>query len=253
MATKAERREERRGELPRLVHSTTAPELTSAHTATGPDARVDAIDFARGIAITLMILSHGVKGLLSFAQIPAWGMVPIHLITKISSSLFILVFGVALAVAYLPKTSLPDWPRYRRQVLIRAVVVFFWYKVLTIVELFSLYSKEEVLNTLLYKSFPVYAEILGFYAIALLWVPFVLPIFARAPLTFRLATPLLVGLAGYALYHGFDFWGSPILRALLVEHESYYTWGQFARGPLVFVGLLFGQFVLWQQIGRAHV
>src|SRR5690606_42071245 len=52
--------------------------------------RIQAIDLARGIAVTLMVLSHGVKGLLNFGQFTDWGLVPIHLITKFSSTLFFL-------------------------------------------------------------------------------------------------------------------------------------------------------------------
>ena len=71
--------------------------------------RIEALDLARGFAIALMILSHGVKGLLSFDDFPQWGLVPIHLVTKFSSSLFILVFGISLAVAFLPDVNTARW------------------------------------------------------------------------------------------------------------------------------------------------
>ncbi|WP_220348819.1 heparan-alpha-glucosaminide N-acetyltransferase domain-containing protein [Alkalilimnicola ehrlichii] len=80
------------------------------------NGRIRAIDWARGAAVSLMIVSHGVNGLLSFDQIPIWHMVPVHLVTKISSSLFILVFGVALAVAFCltsaPQTGRADGSSY---------------------------------------------------------------------------------------------------------------------------------------------
>lgn len=217
-----------------------------------PRKRIDAIDFARGVAVTLMILSHGVKGLLSFEQIPSWGLVPIHLFTKFSSSLFILVFGISMAVVYAPYVKSRAWPAKRKKILIRGLKVLFWYKVLTIVEMTPLYSREDILATLTYQAFPVYVEILGFYAIALLWMPFALPLWFRSPLVLRLLAPFLLGGAAYWLYQNFNFWGIDSLQAILVEHERHYTWGQLARGPLILFGLLFGQMILtWQD--RAHV
>lgn len=191
--------------------------------------------------MALMILSHGVKGLLSFQQIPPWGLVPIHLLTKFSSSLFIVVFGTSLAVAFLPAVGTPDWPRKRLQLLKRGLVVFFWYKALTIVEMFHLYSREDILKTLLYQAFPVYVEILGFYALALLWIPFILPVWQKLPLFVKPLVPIAFAVLSFQLFHHFDFWGNETLKALLVEHDRHYTWGQLARAPLIFLGLMIGE------------
>lgn len=208
------------------------------------EERIVAVDLARGVAITLMILSHGVKGLLRFDQIPAWGLVPVHLLTKISSTLFILVFGIALAVTQLKHVGTPAWPRKRLKLLIRGVVVLFWYKVLTIVELLPMYSKGEVLDTLLYGSFPVYAEILGFYGLALLWIPFLLGPWKRAPFPVKLAAPFVLYAGALLASQRWDFFGSEPLRAILVESEKHYTWGQLTRGPLVLIGLMLGEAVI---------
>jgi peptidoglycan/LPS O-acetylase OafA/YrhL len=217
--------------------------LSTPNTASA-GGRIEAIDLARGVAVSLMILSHGVKGLLPFEAMPEWGMVPIHLITKFSSSLFILVFGIAMAVAFLPHVRSADWPRRRQKLLLTGLVIFFWYKVLTIVEMVHLYEPADIIAALLYQAFPVYVEILGFYALAFLWVPFVLPLWARTPLLLRLASPIGLAALSYYLYQHFHFWGSEPLQAILVEHEDHYTWGQLARGPLVLVGLLIGELVL---------
>jgi hypothetical protein len=160
-------------------------------------ARIEAIDLARGVAVCLMILSHGVNGLLSFEQFTPWGLVPIHAITKIASSLFIIVFGIALGVAFVPHTQSPDWPRRRLKLLLNGLIVLFWYKLLTIVEMLHLHEPAQIVDALLYRAFPSYVEILGFYAIALLWLPFVLPLWARAPLAARLAAPLLLALLSW--------------------------------------------------------
>lgn len=191
-----------------------------------------------------MILSHGTNALLPFSDFPDWGQVPVHALTKFSSSLFVIVFGVALAVAFVPKVGSADWPSRRNRLLRRGLVVFAWYKLLTVVEMYELHEREAIVDALLYRDFPSFVEILGFYAIALLWVPFMLPLWARAPAWLRWSSPVLMGLACWWLLENFDFWGVPQLQALVVEHPDYYTWGQLARGPLVLLGLLVGGLLL---------
>jgi len=203
-------------------------------------ARIKAIDFARGVAVALMIVSHGVKGLLPFEDIPAWGLVPVHLVTKFASTLFFIVFGISLAASYVPYTESADWPRKKRKLLIRGMLILFWYKVLTIVEMFQQYKPGEIIDTLLYRSFPVYSEILGFYAIALLWLPFVIPLWRRIPAWLRWCSPMLCALTAWFLHRSFQFFGCESLHAILVEHENHYTWGQLARLPMVLFGMLIG-------------
>jgi uncharacterized membrane protein len=206
-------------------------------------SRIEAIDLARGLAICLMVLSHGVNALVPFDAFTAWGQVPVHLITKFSSSLFILIFGITLGIVFVPRTQQPDWPQWRRRLLWRGLVVLLWYKVLTVVELYQLHEPEVIVDMLLYRDFPSYAEILGFYAIALLWIPWVLPGWARMPAAAQWASPLIVGAASWWLLTHAGFWGIPQLQAVLVEHPDYYTWGQLARGPLVLAGLVVGGLV----------
>ncbi len=203
--------------------------------------RVLDLDLARGIAVALMILSHGIKGLVGFDQFPEWGLVPIHLITKFSSTLFFIVFGASLAVAFLPYVGTSDWPRKRKKLIIRGLKIFFWYKILTIVEMFHLYSREDILQTLTYNAFTVYVEILGFYSIALLWIPFTLSIWRSLPLFVQMLLPFGLMILSNLIYSNFSFWGIEGLQALLVEHENHYTWGQLARSPLIFLGLLIGK------------
>ena len=214
-------------------------------------ARIHSLDVARGIAICLMILSHGVKGLLGFDRIPEWGLVPVHLITKFSSSLFIIVFGASLGLFYGHHTGTPEWPARRAQLLKRSLIVLFWYKVLTIVEMFQLYSRQEILDAILYRAFPVYSEILGFYAIALLWVPLILPLWNRLPLFVKLIVPVTLSGAAYWLSTQPALFGSTVLKAILVEDPRHYTWGQLTRGPLIFSGLLIAEG--WKScLTRAH-
>lgn len=206
--------------------------------------RIPAVDLARGIAVALMILSHGVIGLLEFDDLTAWGQIPVQLITKFASSTFIMVFGIALAVAFMPRVGTADWPRLRLKLWINALIVFFWYKVLTVAEMLYLSQPSDIVDTLLYRNFPSFVEILGFYAIALLWVPLLLPLWVRLPLIVRLLSP--VALAGLHIWAAasWSFGDNQQLRAIFVEDPDYYTWGQFARGPLILLGLLIGEALL---------
>lgn len=217
--------------------------LRARREAASASIRIEALDLARGFAICLMILSHGVKGLMMFEEMPAWGLVPIHLITKFSSSLFILVFGISLAVAFVPHVGTPRWPEKRKKLMVRGLVVLFWYKALTILEMSHLFGRDEIWAALSYEAFPVYVEILGFYAIALLWIPWILPLWKSGSTALRLLFPVVFLGLSYFLTHHFNFFDSEIFRALLVEHPDYYTWGQISRAPYVFVGLLIGWMV----------
>ncbi|WP_232819328.1 heparan-alpha-glucosaminide N-acetyltransferase domain-containing protein [Saccharospirillum mangrovi] len=224
-----------------LSSGATAPLNLNARPATTPlTGRIDAIDLARGVAVGLMILSHGIKGLLDFDQFAPWGIVPLHLITKFSSSLFILVFGIALGAAFLPRVGTADWPRYRLKLFLTGFKVLFWYKVLTVVELFATVDPSLIVGALLYELFPSFVEVLGFYAIALLWVPFFLSLWAQMPLWLRLLSPVLMVVAAESLRAWNGIHSLP-LKAILIEDEGVYTWGQLTRGPLVLVGLLIGE------------
>ncbi len=203
------------------------------------NTRIETIDMARGIAISLMFLSHCVKGLLSFQMMPQWGIVPIHLITKFSSSLFIMIFGMSLSLFFANTIETPKWPKKRKKLLIRGLEILFWYKVLTFVQMFQIYPEQVIIDTLLFKKFPDFVEVLGFYAICLMWIPFFLPFWRGLSTPFKFLVILLFGFIGTSLTQ--SDWGSyTSLKAILVEHKGYYTFGQFQRGAIVCMGLLLG-------------
>ena len=220
--------------------TTDAPPRTAP---AAPRQRIDAIDLARGFAVCLMILSHGTNGLMPYSDFPAWGQVPVHALTKFSSSLFFIVFGVALAVAFVPRTAARDWPQRRNRLLRRGLLVLLWYKLLTVVELWDR-GRAQVVDALLYRDFPSFVEILGFYAIALLWIPWLLPLWARTPSWLRWLCPLAVAALSWWLLEHAGFFGVPQLQAIVVEHPDEYTWGQLSRLPLVLLGLLLGDLLL---------
>ncbi|WP_408097357.1 acyltransferase family protein [Peredibacter sp. HCB2-198] len=209
----------------------------------GSPTRIEAIDLARGMAVSLMILSHGIKGLLSFEQFPDWGLVPIHLITKFSSTIFFLVFGLTLAVVFAPATQDSSlWPQKRKKLFTRGLIILFWYKILTIIEMSHLHRTDEILDALLYLKFPSYAEILDFYALALLWIPFLLPFWQKSSLFLKACFPLFFALLTYLLTEHLDFGIFYQVKALLIEEDGLYTWGQLSRAPFVFLGMFIGHY-----------
>ncbi len=116
----------------------------------------------------------------------------------------------------------------------------FWYKILTVVQMFQYYPKKMIIDTLMFRSMPDFVEILCFYSIALIWLPFFLPLWSRLNFIGKLV--MIVGSfsLGQWLYSNFDFWGIEPLKAILVEQDGFYTFGQLQRGALIFLGLLIG-------------
>ncbi len=217
------------------------PQLTPAPTKMRK--RFISLDLARGMAITLMILSHTVKGLLSYHQMPDWGIIPIHLITKFSSTLFVIIFGISLSLYFIPYINTMEWQKKQFRLVWKGVLILFWYKVLTVVQMFQTYPSPQIVNTLLFKQFPDFVEVLGFYSICLLWIPFFLPVWHKLEVIFKL---LLIGgfaVGGYWLASHVNWGPNIILKVLLVEHRGYFTFGQITRGSIVLMGLLIGDFL----------
>lgn len=203
--------------------------------------RLEGIDAARGIAIVLMFMSHCVKALMSFKMMPNYGIVPIHLITKFSSSLFILVFGVSVATVYLPKVNTDAWPRVRWGLIKRAFVVMFWYKVLAIVQMFENAKPQAMLDVLMWRRFPDFVEILQFYGWFILLLVIILPWWASMHWLGKILMVLSFGLSAYMLHTRFDFWGLWQLKAILVESPQLFCFGVLSRGTMALTGLLLGE------------
>jgi len=189
---------------------------------------------------TLEPLSHSVKGLLSQTMIPDWGIVPIHLFTKFSSSLFIMVFGIGLSLYFLPHVGTKSWSKKRGWMIMRGIELMFWYKILTVVQMFQFYPQATIIDTLWFKRMPDFVEILSFYAIALIWLPFALPKWVKLNALSKMGVIAATFLVGQWLHYNFDFFGIAPLKAILVEEKGFFTFGQFQRGALIFLGLFIG-------------
>ncbi len=209
----------------------------------GKSVRISGIDIARGVAIYLMIQSHTVKGLLYFRDMPDWGINPMHTITKWSSPLFIFIFGLTMGVTMLPKCADDRFPALRNHLWFRAFLVLFWYKVLTVVQYFQTKPKEDIIDMLLFKKFPDFAEVLDFYWWMLLMIPFIMWVIRRWPVW---VTPLAAGVIyalGIYLRENCDFFGIVQLKAILVEADGTFVFGLMSRGPYVLMGIFFGELI----------
>jgi uncharacterized membrane protein len=205
--------------------------------------RLDGIDIARGVAIMLMILSHTIKGLLHWTAMPPFAISPIHTITKFSSSLFILVFGISVGLFYLPKVDSKGWGKRRARLVFRAIEIMFWYKMLTLVQMFQTYDVRIIADTLIFKRFPDFTEILGFYSFLILILAFLLPLWARVPMLAKLVIIPVIYWMGLWMNANFDFWGVWQVKAILVEHKGTFCFGLFQRGALALFGVLIGEFI----------
>lgn len=216
--------------------------------------RNQSIDLARGLAIGLMILSHTTMGLNTYATLPSYGLVPVHLITKFSSTLFFLVFGISLGLFFLPQVKTPRWPEKRADLFFRALEVLLWYKVLTVVQMFQTYPKKLILDTLMFNRFPDFVEVLGFYAFALLWIPLILPTWSRIPL---IAKPFIIAAMAYMGHYlntNIDWGTHTSIQAILVEKKGYFTFGQFQRGATALLGITLGEiYHRWWKDQNGHI
>ncbi|MFH1812424.1 MAG: OpgC domain-containing protein [Pseudomonadota bacterium] len=208
-----------------------------------PSSRIAGIDIARGLAIYLMFQSHTIKGLLFFRDMPDWGVHPMHTITKFSSSLFVIVFGLTLGVIFAPRTLREDWAHSRNHLWWRSLIVLFWYKVLIVAQTFQSRPRDVIVDMLLYKKFPDFVEILDFYAWMLLVIPLLLPLWRKVPVwvgpLFALA---LFGL-GQWLSANWNFFDLPQLKAILVEDKRNFCFGILTRGPLAMLGIFLGDLI----------
>jgi len=204
-------------------------------------SRFESLDAARGIAIALMFLSHIINGLIPIKKLPDLAVVPIHAITKFSSTLFILVFGVAVALVYLQGTKTPRWPKMRLSLWKRALIVMVWYKLLTFVQMYQNYSWDEIYERLLFIEFPDYVEILQFYGWLLLLLPLVLPLWAKMSIGTKLITIYAMLFLAQVLRESFDFWGLWQLKAIIVETRGAYCFGVLTRGALALAAITLGE------------
>ena len=198
-------------------------------------ARFDQVDLARGVAIVLMFLSHTVMALNTYQTLPAHALVPVHLITKFSSTLFFSVFGLGIFLFYIPSCGTSKWPKRRARFVWRACMILLWYKILTVVQMFQTWPKAEVIKRLKFKEFTDFVEVLNFYWLAILWIALILPLWKKLHWTFQFLIGVFFIVSGMWLLENYDFGAWWQVKAMLVEHEGVYCFGQFQRGGWVLI------------------
>src|SRR5690606_15119983 len=123
----------------------------------------------------------------------------------------------------------------------RGLEILIWYKVLTFIQMFQIYDKSSILDALLFIKFPDFVEVLGFYGIFLLWFPFVLRPWLKAPVYFQIILTCVLAYVGHYLNVNWHTTEWTSLKAILVEQEGYFTFGQMQRGSQALLGMILGQ------------
>lgn len=202
--------------------------------------RYDNLDIARGLAIALMMLSHTVMALNTYKMLPDYAFVPVHLVTKFSSSLFIVIFGISISQFYLPHYDTESWPSKRNRLLWRSFNILLWYKILTVVQMFQTRTEEHIIDTLLFKHFTDFAEVLNFYWIVMIWILILIPFWSRSGYVAKILIIAAIGYSGVLLNQHFEFFGNWQIKAIFVEYKGTFCYGQFQRGALALFGMLIG-------------
>lgn len=205
------------------------------------EQRIKSVDVARSFAIALMVLSHTVKGLMSFEMMPSFGIVPVHFLTKFSSSLFFLTFGAAVAVVYFPKVDDERWPVARWKLVRRALLIMVSYKALAVVQMYERNDWAAIADVLVWKQFPDFVEVLQFYSLFMLVLPFILRPVSRLSVVGLIFLAWMLGLGSELVRDVWDFGGNWQLQAILVEHRKAFCFGLITRGGFVLAGMAIGQ------------
>jgi hypothetical protein len=144
-------------------------------------ARFQALDAARALAILHMIWFHVHRWCAPAASIQRWPLsVDWWSLAVLSAPpLFFLCFGCALGMMSWES----DRFRLTRRLLGRALELCCWYKLLFVFELYSLGAPSGAYwPALTYGSTSEWVEVLDFYCLSLVTVPWLLPYFLRLPL-----------------------------------------------------------------------
>lgn len=182
--------------------------------------RFDFIDFARGLAIILALVSHAILELRLSEDLGQGGLW-LRCLTRTATPAFVLIFGIMLELVYFRASVERPFRLVARRLLQRSLLCYLAYLATIASEwLGGKASAREALDGALFLSGPAYGYILKFYTVALALAVPILYLRGR----FGIAAPVLV-LGG--------FW-------LLVPVLDFVAWDRAARLGEV-TGLLFGR------------
>lgn len=193
-------------------------DMTAVPAATGR-TRITALDQTRGLAIICMILSHFGPGLYERVGIGGTVRDLLDLIGRMATPMFVLIFGLTLAIAYMPKARRDPAP-VRRALLRRSVMVFACSIVVVLPStLTGLY--DEGMDMGLYRILLQQYSVLSFYTVAIAITGLACRFLAPDPLRNGALAGSILIFVGTLL--GYDSWqpndGSPdeLARMLFVS------------------------------------
>lgn len=207
-----------------------------------PTTRLHFLDFARGIALVLIVLIHSFRNIVDTSTITHYALFAIpslfRLFSQAGHGLFMLIFGFLIGYVYITKAKQTQFSQVVLKFWSRALLIFLAYRACAFFEFYGLGREFHLINI----SDAGWSNILLFYSLACLVVPFILSAWQRVPiLTFYLAIPLL-----YLLYSvGFmlDVPESVTnLKAAITGQEAYYVFPLIPYLSVVIAGMLGGYY-----------
>ncbi|MEK9137912.1 MAG: heparan-alpha-glucosaminide N-acetyltransferase domain-containing protein, partial [Bacteroidota bacterium] len=210
--------------------------------------RFRALDGARGVALVLLVFSHGMQ------LFPSWEAMSslehrlvdsILFLTKVSTPLFVWVFGMTMAYVYFDQLENADrFQRLKWRVWRRALYVFVVHQFLVIViDTYERAPIEQIISRLLYQRLGYWIEVLNFYLVILLITPWVLRWWRRAPLWLRFViVPALYSL-GFILSNVHVHQTIFVWKDVITGHPGSDTFPVLQFSSFYLVGLSFGEFL----------
>jgi uncharacterized membrane protein YeiB len=153
------------------------------------------LDYARGIALLLMLVSHALELFPGNLQGNEWSLVSaLLLFTKASTPLFVFVFGMTMAFVYYEQLLTEEgFVRLKKRMRRRALLAFLSFEfIVFVVETAQGTSSVAIVRRMAYLQPGNWAEVLNFYVVVLLVGPWVIRWWRNEPPWVRiLAIPVL--------------------------------------------------------------
>jgi len=211
-------------------------------TKTISNNRVNFLDFARGIALILMVISHTFRNMTPYSLFSKGGLLAYHniilLTTKSAVGLFIIIFGFMIGYLFIEKYSKFGFKFILKRMWAKAFIVYCAYRLSALFEHFG----RNKFHSLVSFADTYWVEILNYYWLLMLLTPFILWIWHKVPKTlFALLIPLsvIIYLKGYGIEVGSQY---EMTKALFFGQKGYSMFPVFPYTGLYLFGLMGGYF-----------
>jgi hypothetical protein len=167
-----------------------------------PRQRFRVLDYARGIALLLMLISHSLELFPGNLRGGEWQAISaLLLLTKAATPLFVFVFGMTMAFVYYERLlSDQGFAQLKTRMRRRALLAFLSFEfIVLVVETGQGTPTADIVYRMLYLKPGNWAEVLNFYVVILLIGPWLIRWWRSASFWFRIATIPALYLLGMLL------------------------------------------------------